>query len=97
MRKRGFEMFKWLKDLLQKKEEPEGINLDEYIIKCPKCGSTNIGYFTGLVNFVEAMRGGSAHYKQTATCLNCHFQVESEIDDNDNNYLKQMELIKKSP
>ena len=65
--------------------------------KCPKCGSTNIGYFTGLVNFVEAMRGGSAHYKQTATCLNCHFQVESEIDDNDNNYLKQMELIKKNP
>ena len=89
-------MFKWFKELLQG-EEPEEFKIEDYIVKCPKCGSTNIGYFTGLVNFVEAMRGGSAHYKQTATCLNCHFQVESEIDDNDNNYLKQMELIKKSP
>ena len=88
-------MFKWFKELL-KGEEPEEFKIEDYIVKCPKCGSTNIGYFTGLVNFVEAMRGGTPHFKQTATCLNCKYKVESAVDELGADYLKQMELVPKN-
>lgn len=85
-------MFGWLKDLF--KQEDDDIHIEDYIVKCPKCGSTNIGYFTGMINFVETMNGGTPHYKQTATCLNCKYKVESNIDDMSNNYLKQLELVR---
>ena len=88
-------MFKWFKELLQG-EEPEEFKIEDYIVKCPKCGSTNIGYFTGLVNFVETMRGGKPHFKQTATCLNCKYKVESAVDELGADYLKQMELVPKN-
>ena len=75
----------WFKELFKKDDDE--VHLD--IIQCPKCGSTDIGYFTGLVNYVQVIQDKEdPKYQQTARCNNCGYSVKSEIDDMSDNYLK---------
>ena len=87
-------MFKWFTDLF--KDEEDEIDPKDYTIKCPKCGSEKINYFSGMINFVEVIQNTEEpKYRSTAICSNCGFRSDSEIDDNSNEYLKKFNLIRK--
>lgn len=77
-------LLSWFKDLFKK--EDEDVHLE---VRCPKCGSTKIGYFTGLANYVQVIQDKEEpKYQQTARCENCGYSVRSEIDDMSDDYLE---------
>lgn len=77
-------MLEWFKNLFKKE-----INLDDYILKCPKCNSERIGYYTSLTNYTQVIQGNDdPEYKQTARCLDCGYTVESDVGDNSIGYLQ---------
>lgn len=78
------QILNWIKNLFKKEE----INLEDFVLRCPKCNSDKIGYYTGLVNYVQVIQGKEdPAYKQTAKCMDCGFSVDSEIDDRTIGYL----------
>jgi len=84
-------MLNWIKNLFKKE-----IDLEDYILRCPVCNSDKIGYYTGLVNYIQVMQGKEEpEYKQTAKCMDCGYSVESEVGDKSIGYLKSFIWEKK--
>lgn len=77
----------WVKQLFSG-DEDDDVDLNDYIFSCPKCGSKNLGYFTGLANYVQAMQGlADPLYSQRVRCLDCGFSIVSEPGDESNQFL----------
>lgn len=79
-------MWRWLKKLFKKEEK-------EVVYVCPKCGSSDIGYFTGLINYIQVITGQEhPRYGQSAKCNTCGFRTEVYEDDEDL-YLNELRKV----
>lgn len=57
-------------------KEPE-----ETEFKCPKCGSTDVGFYTVLSNFVQVMREQeSPKYTKYIECNHCKYTSHEDED-----------------
>ena len=67
----------WFKSLW----ENEGGDLDEGEYICPRCNSTQIGYFSVISNYVQVIRGiESPNYIETAKCNKCGYVTDNLKD-----------------
>lgn len=54
---------------------------EETVYKCPKCGSTDVGFFTVLVNFVQVMREvEQPKYIKYIECNQCKYKSHEDED-----------------
>jgi predicted nucleic-acid-binding Zn-ribbon protein len=84
-------MWKWIEKLF-KKEEPEP---EVEIYACPKCGSTNLGYYTGLVNFIQVINDiEKPKYGESARCLSCGYSTEVYLEDSDKDVSYELVRVK---
>lgn len=84
-------MWKWVEKLFKKEEEPE----EDIVYACPYCGSTNLGYYTGLINYIQVVHGlEHARYAQSARCLNCGYRTEAYEEDSDKGIEFELRRIK---
>jgi predicted RNA-binding Zn-ribbon protein involved in translation (DUF1610 family) len=89
-------MWSWIKSLFQKEETQVDDEQDDVIYACPKCGSTQIGYFTGLVNYSDVViRGKHPKYGQSARCTICGFKTKVYLEDDNNTCLCELVEVKK--
>jgi predicted nucleic-acid-binding Zn-ribbon protein len=84
-------MWKWVEKLF-KREEPEP---EVEIYACPHCGSTNLGYYTGLVNFIQVINDiEKPKYGESARCLNCGYRTEVYLEDSDKDISYELVRVK---
>lgn len=58
-------LFDWFKNLWN----------DDVEYFCPKCGSSNIGYFSVTSNFSQLVNGKDPEYENGYRCLDCGYKV----------------------
>ena len=87
----------WIKKLFMEKDDDMDLeNIDDYILKCPKCGSSKIGYLSVMHNFCEVMSGKAEPiYVETAQCMDCGFKAKGEPCDDGRTHLKELVWEKK--
>ena len=85
-------LISWFKEVFG--EDDEDVHEDwEYA--CPKCGSTNLGYFSGLANYVQVIQGTEEpRYVQSVCCNDCGFKHKGSVDD-ENEYLEVLKKVEK--
>lgn len=87
----------WMRGIFSPKKEVKEEDESLYTYKCPNCGSTNIGYFTGIANFIEVVQDSAEpRYKQSAKCWNCGFKSEGTVDDENDEYLDKFIKVLKA-
>lgn len=62
---------------------------------CPKCNS-NMGFFTGLINFAEVSKGGEPRYTSFARCTSCDFETKRYDADDDEGMLDEIIVVEET-
>ena len=82
----------WIRGLFKpEQQEDDEFNIGAYDFSCPNCGSTRIIYGSVIGNFSKVvLHQEDPKYVETATCMDCGFKINSELDDTSGIYLKQL-------